>query len=561
VLVVGATNRVDSLDEALRRPGRFDVEVVLEPPTAKERAHLLGRMVAEAGAAATQRKQQRRRSRKHTDHSRRQQRDGGDADGSDGGGGDDGGGGGGDDDADGANNDDDDRAAGSNDSNTSSSSASVVTLAQVAEATVGFVAADLAALLREATLLRAMATTNTTSSPPPPPPSLSSPPPPSYPSLAGCMLECVVSGVVGASALRQHRWVSTPTTTWNEVGGCELAKLKLRQCLEWPRTHGHLYQQLNLHPPRGVLLYGPPGCAKTLLVKAVAASCKATFVSLAAADVYSPMVGDAEASVRQAFALARKCSPALLFFDELDALVVDRGASGGGSSSSVEARVLSTFLNEMDGIRGGGATGGQHDADSSNRHDEVLVVAATNRPKSLDAALLRPGRFEASVHIPAPDAQAREAILAVHLRCRGEPAADSAAGGSADSAGSAAGSAAGLSRGLGEEGKGVDLAALASDAWTEHFTGAELASLCREAAFLAMREAAGLTEVMESVGRSAAEQQRGEGSGGSGLDAVGRRLARVVVRQRHLEAAATATTPLLADPVKRALYASADDDG
>ena len=73
--------------------------------------------------------------------------------------------------------------------------------------------------------------------------------------------------------------------------------------------------------------------------------------------------------------------------------------SGGGSSSSVEARVLSTFLNEMDGIRGGGATGGQHDADSSNRHDEVLVVAATNRPKSLDAALLRPGRFEASVHV------------------------------------------------------------------------------------------------------------------------------------------------------------------
>lgn len=142
---------------------------------------------------------------------------------------------------------------------------------------------------------------------------------------------------------------------------------------------------------------GPPGCSKTSLVKAAATSAGASFVALSAADLYSPLVGDAEAGVRRAFKLARASVPAILFFDEIDALVVDRGdgsgdGGGGGNSNSVEARVLSTFLNEMDGIRTVAADG-------------VVVVAATNRPGTLDAALLRPGdpvHYHASPSFPPP---------------------------------------------------------------------------------------------------------------------------------------------------------------
>ncbi|CAM9945594.1 unnamed protein product, partial [Heterosigma akashiwo] len=144
---------------------------------------------------------------------------------------------------------------------------------------------------------------------------------------------------------------------------------------------------------------GPPGCSKTLLARACASECGATFVSLSGADVYSPFLGDAEANIRSAFQTARAACPAVLFFDEIDAVVGSgRGDSGGGA----EARVLATFLNEMDGVDA--ANGG------------LVVLAATNRPWVLDAALLRPGRFDNIIYIPPPDEEAREQIFRIHTK-------------------------------------------------------------------------------------------------------------------------------------------------
>ena len=185
------------------------------------------------------------------------------------------------------------------------------------------------------------------------------------------------------------------TWAWSRrEGSCSMVRLYFHY-----RCRRHLIAPSP--PPKKIpvnlnrLRLGPPGCSKTSLVKAAATSAGASFVALSAADLYSPLVGDAEAGVRRAFKLARASVPAILLFDEIDALVVDRGdgsgdGDGGGNSNSVEARVLSTFLNEMDGIRTVAADG-------------VVVVAATNRPGTLDAALLRPG--EAVQHHAAPSSR------------------------------------------------------------------------------------------------------------------------------------------------------------
>ena len=139
----------------------------------------------------------------------------------------------------------------------------------------------------------------------------------------------------------------------------------------------------------GAILYGPPGNSKTRLVMAAASSYGLPVISLSSADIYSPYVGDAEAEIRKAFSIARQGSPCILFFDEIDALVSNRGFSSGNSTNSVESRVLSTLLNEMDGI-------------SVNMDTEVIVFAATNRIDCIDKALLRKGRFNHVLHVPKP---------------------------------------------------------------------------------------------------------------------------------------------------------------
>lgn len=183
--------------------------------------------------------------------------------------------------------------------------------------------------------------------------------------------------------------------------------------MEWPVTKKSEFTRFKLVPPRGILLYGPPGCAKTTLAKVCAFSSNCAFIALSPADVYnSPYLGDAEAVIRKAFRTARIGKPCVLFFDEIDAVVGSESYNGGddgaagmggrGDGKGVEARVLATFLNEMDGanVRG---------------DDGVMVLAATNRPNVLDAALLRQGRFDKIVYVGPPDFEGRKQVFRIHL--------------------------------------------------------------------------------------------------------------------------------------------------
>jgi len=200
---------------------------------------------------------------------------------------------------------------------------------------------------------------------------------------------------VPASALRSVKPPSK-SMSWGDIcGDAGGAKKILQRALNWP---GH---KMGIPPPRGILLYGPPGCAKTSLARAAASAAHVAFVSLSPAEVYSSSyTGQAEAKLRDTFALARSVAPCILFFDEIDALVETKGGLDRGTAA--EARVLSTFLNEMDGV----------DVVSEN----VLVLGATNRPWTLDAALLRPGRFDSQVLVPPPDRETRRALFESFLR-------------------------------------------------------------------------------------------------------------------------------------------------
>ena len=210
------------------------------------------------------------------------------------------------------------------------------------------------------------------------------------------------STIVGSSALRDAAIQAPPRTHWDDIAGdAGGAKKALRQAIEWPRTRKAAYDALGLTPPRGILLHGPPGCAKTTAARAAAGAAGVAFLSLGPADVYaSSFVGDAEAVIRRAFTLARAASPCILFFDEIDAIIgaPNEDSMNMARGSSAEARVLSTFLNEMDGV-------------DQSPVDGVLVLGATNRPWTLDAALLRPGRLDKIIYVPPPDFEARRALL------------------------------------------------------------------------------------------------------------------------------------------------------
>lgn len=258
--------------------------------------------------------------------------------------------------------------------------------------------------------------------------------------------------IVGASALRDAAMQAPPRTVWNDIAGdAGGAKKALQQAIEWPRTRKAAFDALGLTPPRGILLYGPPGCAKTTLARAAAGAAGVAFLKLDPADVYaSSFVGDAEAVVRRAFALARAASPCIIFFDEIDAIVGSSSMENGMTrGSSAEARVLSTFLNEMDGV------------DRSPADDGVIVLGATNRPWTLDAALLRPGRLDKIIHVPPPDDEARRQLLS--KQTEGWPLTNSDGGGSVQ----------------------LDMDRLVK--LSERMTGAEIVGACRDAARKALR--------------------------------------------------------------------------
>ena len=273
-----------------------------------------------------------------------------------------------------------------------------VNLNHLAEITHGFVGADLEALCREAAMicLRDLLTDIDFS--------LERIP---YERLA--KLEVHMEHFMAAmqdvepSAIREV-FVEIPNVHWQDLGGLAEVRERLQEAVEWPLQYPQLFDQAGMHPPQGILLSGLPGCGKTLLAKAIATESRVNFISVKGPALLSKYVGESERQLRDVFRKARQAAPCIIFFDEIDALIPAR--TEGASDSPVTDRVLSQFLAELDGIE---------------ELKSVLVLAATNRPDRLDPAVLRPGRFDDIIEIPAPDAAGRREIFEIHLR--GKPLA------------------------------------------------------------------------------------------------------------------------------------------
>jgi transitional endoplasmic reticulum ATPase len=204
--------------------------------------------------------------------------------------------------------------------------------------------------------------------------------------------------VVAPSAMRGFT-VSVPETTYDDVGGLDDVKRELARAVEWPLSHPDLFAAFDTTPARGILLYGPPGTGKTLLARAVANATDANFISVEGPELLDKYVGESERAVREVFRAAERNAPAVVFFDEIDALTTVRGEGDDGGGSRAPERVVSQFLTELDGVE---------------TLSDVTVIGATNRPDRIDPALLRPGRLERVIEVPMPDPEARREILRVH---------------------------------------------------------------------------------------------------------------------------------------------------
>ena len=231
--------------------------------------------------------------------------------------------------------------------------------------------------------------------------------------------------------------IEKPNVRWEDIGALEDAKQELKEAVEWPLKFGKVFDHMNAKPPKGILLYGPPGTGKTMLAKAVATESEANFIAVKGPEFLNKWVGESEKAVRETFRKARQASPCVIFMDEIDSIAPERGSGNG--DSNVTERVISQMLTEMDGL------------ESLNN---VVVIAATNRPDIMDPALLRPGRFDKSIFIGPPDKESRKAIFGIHTKNR--PLADD-----------------------------VDLEELADK--TDGCTGADIAAICNEAVMNAVR--------------------------------------------------------------------------
>jgi len=242
---------------------------------------------------------------------------------------------------------------------------------------------------------------------------------------------------ISPSAMREIL-VEVPDVRWEDIGGLEDVKQLLVEAVEWPLRNAESFRRLGIEAPKGILLYGPPGTGKTMLAKAVANESEANFISVKGSALLSKWYGESEKRVEEIFRKARQVSPAIIFLDELDALVPIRGGAQGEPHAT--ERIVNQLLSEMDGLeelRG------------------VVVIGATNRPDIIDPALLRPGRFDELIMVPVPDSESRRKIFDVHLKR--SPIADD-----------------------------INIDELI--ALTEQYTGADIAAVVRKAGRLALRE-------------------------------------------------------------------------
>lgn len=253
-------------------------------------------------------------------------------------------------------------------------------------------------------------------------------------------------GVVHPSSLRENQ-VEVPDVHWEDVGGLEDVKRELHETVQYPVEHADKYIKFGMNPSKGVLFYGPPGCGKTLLAKAIANECGANFISIKGPELLTQWFGESEANVRELFDKARAASPCILMFDEMDSIAKTRGSGGaGGGGSEAGDRVINQILTEIDGV---------------GARKNVFCIGATNRPDILDPAVIRPGRLDQLIYIPLPDLKSRVAIFKAALRKA--PLAD-----------------------------GVNIEVLARS--THGFSGADITEICTAASKLAIREAILLEE-------------------------------------------------------------------
>jgi transitional endoplasmic reticulum ATPase len=360
LVVIGATNRPDALDPALRRPGRFDREIEIGIPDDKGRLEVL--QIHTRGMPLTK----------------------------------------------------------------------DVQLESIARVTHGFAGADLEALSKEAamrSLRRILPEIDMEQAKIP----------------AEILNKIKITDKDFQEALKEVQpsamrevIVQRPNVKWEDIGGLSKVKEELAEAIDWPLKHADLFEEADIHSPKGILLYGPPGTGKTLLAKAVATTTEANFISVKGPELISKWVGESEKGVREIFRKARQAAPCVIFFDEIDAIAPRRGESDGGSH--VTERVVSQMLTEMDGLE-----------DLKG----VVVIGATNRRDIIDEALLRPGRFDRILEVPKPDNESRMQILKIHTH---KKPLDSS----------------------------VDLKKLVD--MTDGYTGAEIAALVNAAAIAAVKE-------------------------------------------------------------------------
>jgi transitional endoplasmic reticulum ATPase len=242
---------------------------------------------------------------------------------------------------------------------------------------------------------------------------------------------------VTPTAMREV-YIEVASVHWDDIGGLDDVKQHLKEAVEWPLKTPEIFSKLGIKPPKGILLYGPPGCGKTLLARAVATESEANFISIKGPEVFSKWVGESEKAIREVFRKARMAAPAVVFLDEMDSLTPRRGM--GMSDSGVSERVISQLLTEMDGILS---------------LQDIVVIAATNRPDMVDSAVLRPGRFDRLIYVPEPDEKSRLQIFKIYTK----------------------------EMPLTQD---VDLNQMAGA--TKYYSGADIESLCREAAMHTLRK-------------------------------------------------------------------------